>query len=245
MDNEVAMSSARRLSPSPGQITARSAEIEGQVVTVSPLIRGCVDHVLVVENQLVEKGALLVELDHREVDRKIAASSAEFDAALLGSASEQAPARAGGPQDPAASFERVRRSRARNGYLLARLWRLNAEVPAPVDGRVIGIAARPGDLVGIAQPLVTLLQSDELWIVATFDRGALERIRAGQRASVHAAGAMFTARIDSIAPADGQALLEFVESAVEPGAVLRPGAPAAVIVDTRGPLVGKPLSGLT
>jgi len=112
-------------------------------------------------------------------------------------------------------------------------------------GRVIGIAARPGDLVGIAQPLVTLLQSDELWIVATFDRGALERIRAGQRASVHAAGAMFTARIDSIAPADGQALLEFVESAVEPGAVLRPGAPAAVIVDTRGPLVGKPLSGLT
>ena len=128
---------------------------------------------------------------------------------------------------------------------LARLWRLNAEVPAPVDGRVIGIAARPGDLVGIAQPLVTLLQSDELWIVATFDRGALERIRAGQRASVHAAGAMFTARIDSIAPADGQALLEFVESAVEPGAVLRPGAPAAVIVDTRGPLVGKPLSGLT
>src|SRR5882724_5990654 len=49
MDNEVAMSSAPRLYPSPGQITARSAGIEGQVVTVSPLIRGSVDRVLVAE----------------------------------------------------------------------------------------------------------------------------------------------------------------------------------------------------
>ena len=245
MDNEVAMSSAPRLYPSPGQITARSAGIEGQVVTVSPLIRGSVDRVLVVENQLVGKGALLVELDHGEIDRTIAVSSAQFDAASLGSVAGQAPGRAGGPEDAAVPSESVRRSRARNRYLLARLWRLNADVVAPVDGRVIGIEARPRELVGIAQPLVTLLQSDELWIVASFDRGALDRIRAGQRASVHAAGAVFTARVDSIAPADGQALLEFVESAVEPGAVLRPGAPAAVIVDTRGPLAGKPMARAT
>jgi len=66
---------------------------------------------------------------------------------------------------------------------------------------------------------ITLLQSDELWIVASFERGALERIRPGQRASVHAAGTIFAARVDSIAPADGQILLEFVESAVQPGAV--------------------------
>jgi multidrug resistance efflux pump len=245
MDNEVAMSSAPRLYPSPGQITARSAGVEGQVVTVSPLIRGSVDRVLVAENQLVGKGALLVELDHGEIDRKIAVSSAEFDAASLGSVAGQAPRRAGGAGDAAAPSESVRRSRARNGYLLARLWRLNADVRAPVDGRVIRIEARPRELVGIAQPLVTLLQSDELWIVASFDRGALERIRAGQRASVHAAGAVFTARVDSIAPADGQALLEFVESAVEPAAVLRPGAPAAVIVDTRGPRADKPMAGAT
>src|SRR5712675_3171668 len=97
---------AQRLYPPAGQITARSAGIEGQIVTVSPLIRGCVDRVLVAENELVNKGALLVELDHREIDRKIAASSAEQG------------------------------SRARNRYLLAQLWRLNADVVAPVGGRV-------------------------------------------------------------------------------------------------------------
>jgi multidrug resistance efflux pump len=206
---------AQRLNPPAGQITARSAGIEGQIVTVSPLIRGSVDRVLVAENELVNKGALLVELDHREIDRKIAASSAE------------------------------RGSRARNRYLLAQLWRVNADVLAPVGGRVIGLAARPHELVGIAQPVVTLLQSDELWIVASFERGALERIRPGQRASVHAAGTIFAARVDSIAPADGQILLEFVESAVQPGAVLRPGAPAAVTVDTRGPLAAVPMLELT
>jgi multidrug resistance efflux pump len=209
------MRSALRLYPEAGQITARSAGIEGQIVTVSPLIRGCVDRVLVRENQLVDKGALLVELDHREIDRKLAASSAD------------------------------RGSRARNRYLLAQLWRVNADVLAPVGGRVIDVAARPHELVGISQPVVTLLQSDDLWIVASFERGALERIRPGQRASVHAAGAVFNAHVDSIAPADGQILLEFVESAVHPGAVLRPGTPAAVIVDTRGPLAEVPMLELT
>lgn len=232
------MSSVLRLDPYPGQITARSAGIEGQIVTVAPLIRGFVDRVLVAENQLVEKGALLVELDHREIDRVIAASSAELDAASPGSVTGQAQA-----LEDAVPLERGRGSRASNRYLLARLCRLNAEVLAPVDGRVIGIAPRPRQPVGIAQPLVTLLQSDELWILASFDRGALDRIRAGQRASVYAAGAAFSARVDSIAPADGQVLLEFVESTVEPGAVLRPGVPAAVMVDTRGPLVGRPMWG--
>jgi multidrug resistance efflux pump len=124
---------------------------------------------------------------------------------------------------------------AHNRYLLACLRRLDAEVLAPVDGRVIGTALRPRELVGIAQPLVTILESDELWIVASFDEDALERIRPGQRASVHAAGAVFTACVDSIADADGQVLLEFVESAVQPAAVLRPDMPAGVIVDTQPP----------
>jgi multidrug resistance efflux pump len=240
MDTEVAMSSAPRLYPFPGHITARSAGIEGQVVTVSPLIRGSVDRVLVVENQLVEKGALLAELDHRELDRRIAASSMELDAALPGTVRERAPAR---PGDGAAeALDDVRGWRSRNSYLLARLCRLNAEVVAPVDGRVIDIALRPRDVVGIAQPVVTLLQSDELWVLASFDPGALERIRAGQRASVHAAGTSFSARVDSIAAADGQVLLEFVDSAIEPGAVLRPGVPAAVTVDTRGPVAGLSIS---
>jgi len=234
------MNSSPYLHPLPGQISARSAEIEGQVVTVSALIRGCVERVLVVENQLVEKGDLLIELDHRELDRQIAAFSAEFDAALVAWVREHMATCAGGLlEDGGVSSESMRPSpeerRAHNRYLLACLRRLDADVLAPVDGRVIGAPLRPGELVGIAQPLVTILESDELWIVATFDKDALERIRPGQGASVHAADAVFAARVDSIADADGQVLLEFVESAVQPAALLRPDAPAGVIVDTQPP----------
>jgi multidrug resistance efflux pump len=234
------MNSAPRLNSFPGQISARSAEIEGQVVTVSPLIGGCVERVLVVENQLVEKDDLLIELDHRELDRKIAASSAELDDVLLALLREQMATYASWRLEvAAASLEGVRTSaqaqRARNRFLLACQRRLHAEVQAPVDGRVVWIARRPRELVGIAQPLLSILQSDDLWTVASFDKDVLERIRAGQHASVHAAGAVFPARVDSIDHEAGQALLEFFDSAVEPAAVLRPGAPAAVIVDTQPP----------
>jgi multidrug resistance efflux pump len=46
-------------------LSAVEARIDGQIVEVTASIHGQVDRVLIAEDQLVEKGDLLVELDHR------------------------------------------------------------------------------------------------------------------------------------------------------------------------------------
>src|SRR5256885_949342 len=84
--------------------------------------------------------------------------------------------------------------------------------------------------------LISILQSDDVWIVANFHREDLEQLHAGQRASIRAAQWVFPARVEFVSGTDGWALLEFVRPAVNPAAVLRPGAPAEVVVEVGSPL---------
>jgi multidrug resistance efflux pump len=104
-------------------------------------------------------------------------------------------------------------------------------VRAPVEGRVVEIDARPYEVIGGSHRLISILQSDDVWIVANFHRKDLEQLHAGQRASIHAAQWVFPARVEFVSPTDGSALLEFVRPAMNPAAVLRPGAPAEVVVE--------------
>jgi multidrug resistance efflux pump len=104
-------------------------------------------------------------------------------------------------------------------------------VRAPVEGRVVEIDAHPYEVIGGSHRLISILQSDDVWIVANFHRKDLEQLHAGQRASIHAAQWVFPARVEFVSPTDGSALLEFVRPAMNPAAVLRPGAPAEVVVE--------------
>jgi multidrug resistance efflux pump len=108
-------------------------------------------------------------------------------------------------------------------------------VRAPVEGRVVEIDARPYEVIGGSHRLISILQSDDVWIVANFHRKDLEQLHAGQRASIRAAQWVFPARVEFVSATDGSALLEFVRPAVNPAAVLRPGAPAEVVVEVGSP----------
>src|SRR5262249_36524925 len=108
-------------------------------------------------------------------------------------------------------------------------------VRAPVAGRVVQVDVGMREPVEASQPLVAILDSDDVWIVAEFDRGDLESIRPGHRASVSAAGLNFTARIEWVDQADGAALLEFENEELNPAEVLLPGTPAQVTVDREQP----------
>ena len=108
-------------------------------------------------------------------------------------------------------------------------------VRAPVEGRVVEIDVRPYEVIGGSHRLISILQSDDVWIVANFHREDLEQLHAGQRASIRAAQWVFPARVEFVSGTDGSALLEFVRPAVNPAAVLRPGAPAEVLVEVGSP----------
>jgi len=85
--------SARPISSCPLWLRAVETRIDGQVVEVTASMYGRVERVLITENQLVEKGDLLVEFDHRELDGRVEAAAAELDRAVVEGAWNSRPRR--------------------------------------------------------------------------------------------------------------------------------------------------------
>ena len=72
-----------------GKESTDDAQVEGRVVSVSPRVSGQVEKVLVIDNQSVRQGDLLVQLDTKDLDAKLASARADLESARAGLASAQ------------------------------------------------------------------------------------------------------------------------------------------------------------
>src|SRR5262249_47414067 len=54
------------------------------------------------------------------------------------------------------------------------------ELRSPIDGIVDVRAVRPGEVVSAGQPLLTLINPDDLWVRADIEESYIDRIRLGQ-----------------------------------------------------------------
>jgi HlyD family secretion protein len=57
-------------------------------------------------------------------------------------------------------------------------------ITAPIDGVVDQRAALQGEVVNSGQPIVTLINPDDLWVRADIEEGYIDRIKLGQKVSV-------------------------------------------------------------
>jgi membrane fusion protein (multidrug efflux system) len=79
-------------------------------------------------------------------------------------------------------------------------------VKAPARGVVAKRSLNPGQVVQPGQPLLALVQTDEVWVTANFKETQLESMRPGQRVDIEVdayPGKTFTGSIASLAPATG------------------------------------------
>jgi membrane fusion protein (multidrug efflux system) len=72
-----------------GRETTDDAQIEGRVVNVAARVTGQVTKVLVLDNQAVKTGELLVELDHAELDARVEVAQADLASAKAALASAE------------------------------------------------------------------------------------------------------------------------------------------------------------
>jgi membrane fusion protein (multidrug efflux system) len=82
----------------------------------------------------------------------------------------------------------------------------HASVRAPADGVVSRKTVEPGQVVQPGQPLMALVDLNDVWVTANFKETQLKAMHPGQRATVDVdalGGREFTAHIDSIAAATG------------------------------------------
>ena len=81
-----------------------------------------------------------------------------------------------------------------------------ATVKAPVRGIVSKKAINVGQVVQAGQPLLALVQIDEVWVTANFKETQLKDMRPGQRAVIAVdayGGRQYTGKVDSLAGATG------------------------------------------
>jgi membrane fusion protein (multidrug efflux system) len=72
-----------------GKESTDDAQVEGRIVSVSPRVSGQVSRVAVIDNQAVKQGDLLVEIDPKDLDAKLALARADLEAARAAEASAE------------------------------------------------------------------------------------------------------------------------------------------------------------
>ena len=72
-----------------GKESTDDAQVEGRIVSVSPRVAGQVSRVAVIDNQAVKQGDLLVEIDPKDLDAKLALARADLESARAAQASAE------------------------------------------------------------------------------------------------------------------------------------------------------------
>ncbi len=141
----------------------------------------------------------------RVAESKLAQSRAGEDSARAEMQTAQT-----GPSQVAATKARASAAEARAQQMRAALAQaeLNLQyttVKAPVRGIVSKKGINPGQVVQGGQPLLAIVQVDDIWITANYKETQLREMRAGQRATVtvDAYGKEYKGKVDSIAGATG------------------------------------------
>jgi membrane fusion protein, multidrug efflux system len=79
-------------------------------------------------------------------------------------------------------------------------------ITAPADGRVSKVNAQLGQYLQAGQPLFSIIQATEPWVVANFKETQLNRMKVGQKVIVHVDAYpdhQFVGRVSSFSPATG------------------------------------------
>jgi membrane fusion protein, multidrug efflux system len=169
---------------------------------------GVVQRVAVRENDPVQAGDLLVQLDTTDAAMNLAQAEASLLQAEV--AYQERMLYAGELLAPEAMAERERIVRVESGVAQAEVNLARAEleleqtrVRAPFSGRVADLGAVEGAYLSAGQEVLTLVQLDPIKVEVNVLEGALGLLASGRQASVRftaGSGEVFTARIETLNP---------------------------------------------
>ena len=181
-----------RLAPVPGGSALLTAPAGGMVRALSAQVGAWVRAgTVLVEVEVPELAASAAQL---RVAAEVAEQDAQRQAALLaaGVASRK------DAQARAADAARARAEAEAAEQLLAR-----TQVRSPIDGSVQRVKVNIGEWVDLGAPMVEVINSATLDLLATAPAADLARLRPGQQATVQAEGVpgLLTGRVQAVAPA--------------------------------------------
>ena len=201
-------------------VSTDDAFIDGSIHTISARVSGNVKSVMVSDNQRVKQGDVLAEIDPPDYRSRVEYAKANLElqrATLRLAESELKRAKAlyehdassAERYDKAASTREISLSQVRLAEEQLRQATLNlgyTVVTSPADGYVTRKSVQTGNQVQPGQPLMAIVDLDNLYVVANYKETEMERIRPGQKVvlTVDAfPGKTFTGTVDSIMAGTG------------------------------------------
>src|SRR5438128_2192713 len=195
------------------------AFIDGHIVGMSPKVASNVARVYVDDNTHVKAGALLVELDPRDFEARLAqargnlaAAQAEAVRAYTDAGRYQRLVERGfvSVQDRDNAVAKDRVAAGQVDQLKAAVHQAELDVSyttlyAPESGRVTRKSVEPGAYVQVGQTLFSIVP-DRVWVVANFKETQLRHMRPGNLATVRVDAypdRLFRGHVDSIQAGSG------------------------------------------
>ncbi|MEK6745002.1 MAG: HlyD family secretion protein [Nitrospirota bacterium] len=201
-------------------VATDDAFIEGNIHTIAARVGGSVRTVAVADNQQVKRGDVLVELDPADYRSKAEAGRANLElqrATLRLAESERKRAKtlydenvsSADRFDKAVSAHEIALAQVRLAEEQFRQAELNlgyTRIVAPAAGYITRKSVQTGNQVSTGQPLMAVVDLDNLYVVANYKETEMERIRPGLpvRIMVDAyPGKVYTGKVDSIMAGTG------------------------------------------
>jgi multidrug resistance efflux pump len=178
----------------------RDGQVRGHVIQVAPRVSGMVTNIAVIDNQFVQVGDLLFELDTEPFEIAIAQADANLQRAIIGSRSaniEYQRLQEIFAKDPGAISQKDLNRREAN-YLQSlseidvakeslRSAKLNLDytsVRAAVDGYVSNVDFQIGTQAVASTPILALVDSNSFWVFGYFRESQIGKFKIGDPARV-------------------------------------------------------------
>lgn len=201
-------------------IATDDAFIDGNIHTIAARVSGSVRTVAVADNQRVDRGDLLVELDPADHRSRAEAARANLElqrATLRFAESERKRAKAlydenvnsADRYDRALANVEIAQAQVKLAEEQLRQAELNlgyTRVTAPAAGYVTRKSVQTGNQVKDGQPLMAVVDLDNLFVIANYKETELARIRPGQAVEITVdayPGRKISGRVDSVMAGTG------------------------------------------
>jgi membrane fusion protein (multidrug efflux system) len=165
-------------------VSTNDARIATDILRVAPVgIGGQIEKVLVSEGDAVKKDQLLVEIDHRIAEANAEKATAKFHLSKL--ELERLRKLTKGNYSTERDYDNAKMNYqiADAEFKLAEVNLSNTYLKSPVDGLVIQIPAKVGNIIDPGQTAVMISDVGHAWVSANIEETKIARVRPGQ--SVH------------------------------------------------------------
>ena len=206
--------------------TTDDAYIEGRIHVIASKISGTVLRVSVEDNQLINKGDLLVEIDPVDylLKEKESVANLEVRKATLEQAVRdqlRAVALFNGKVIPKEKYEfvltayslaKAQMNAAKQQLNISRQNLRYTKIYSPVDGYVTKKSLEIGNQINVGQPLMAIIGLKDIWLIANYKETQLKKVKSGQPVLIKVdtyPGKVFKGKVDSIMAGTGAAFSLF------------------------------------